>query len=202
MQTQYQKVKEFMQAFGQECPEKPGIPSIETRLLRWALINEEGCVELDRASSRLEEFDAVLDSRYVALGTAIAYGVQEENICLSHVLEGLPLDELNTNLLKATTDSAVRFWVNHILGWVSLAEIQLGFHSWQIHEGFNEVHRSNMSKFWTPTQANLRFYQDGDIFIKPTPNSGLVVVTNQSGKVIKSPSYSPANLGPILEGKV
>lgn len=149
MQTQYQKVREFMQAFGQECPEKPCLPDNGIRGLRGQLIDEERA-ELEDATDEVEAFDAILDLLYVVMGAGIAHGFSEE----------------------------------------------------QIAKGLAEVHRSNMSKFWTPTQANARLLQDGDIFIKPTNDSRFVVVTNPSGKIIKSPSYSKANLGPILEGNV
>lgn len=148
MQTQYQKVKEFMQAFGQECPSEPCLPENGIRGLRGQLIDEERA-ELEDATDEVEAFDAVLDLLYVVMGAGIAHGFSEE----------------------------------------------------QVAAGLAEVHRSNMTKFWTFKEVHearkagseLKFTQTGgNTFIAKDP----------SGKIIKSPSYSPANLGPILEGKV
>ncbi len=144
MQTQYQKVREFMQAFGQECPERPGIPSDEIRKLRWKLIAEEAD-ELLVARDATEAFDAILDLLYVVLGAGIAYGISEE----------------------------------------------------QIAKGLAEVHRSNLSKFWTNEEAA---HVQSAILARGVYSDRPYIVRNMDGKIIKSPSYSPANLGPILEG--
>lgn len=41
MNKEQKQVREFMQVFGQECPQKPIIPSLEIRKLRAKLIMEE-----------------------------------------------------------------------------------------------------------------------------------------------------------------
>jgi predicted HAD superfamily Cof-like phosphohydrolase len=76
------------------------------------------------------------------------------------------------------------------------AAIAYGFSPEQIDAAFAEVHRSNMTKFWTAEEvshstANLAFSSAG-------PAKWRAI--NENGKVIKSPGYSPANLGPIVEG--
>ena len=148
MQTQYQKVREFMQAFGQECPERTGMPGFNVEELRADLIDEEA-KEFRDSEDIISAFDAVLDLLYVVMGAGIAYGISEE----------------------------------------------------QIAKGLAEVHRSNMSKMWT---AEELLACDDTYLVKFVGVVGRLdrpyVVTNTSGKIIKSPSYSKANLGPILEG--
>lgn len=65
---------------------------------------------------------------------------------------------------------------------------------------FNEIHRSNMSKLWTHEEADhycshgildkevLTFSEVGD----------KLIAQRSDHKIIKSPSYSPVNLKPIL----
>lgn len=58
----------------------------------------------------------------------------------------------------------------------------------------NEVHRSNMSKLWTPDEILELRENDKS---KWTAKGGLTtgyVIKNEHGKVIKSPSYSPADI--------
>ena len=89
---QFSQVKEFMQVFGKEAPDKPTIPSLKIRMLRAKLILEEALEEIDALGLCVEgqcdivesniEPDLVLiadglaDSHYVGyLGTAIACGI-------------------------------------------------------------------------------------------------------------------------------
>lgn len=123
MKTEQDQVREFMMKAGQECPEKPVIPSIEVRCLRGKLIQEE-LDELDAAFGKkdiIEVSDAITDLLVVVLGTAVACGID-------------------------------------------------------IQPCWNEVHRSNMTKFI-----------DGH--------------RREDGKWIKGPSYSPANLEPIIKAQ-
>ena len=67
----------------------------------------------------------------------------------------------------------------------------------QLERGFAEVHRSNMSKLWSATDV-FNGIPDGASSEKV--DVGLYIVRRADGKIIKPPSYSPANLRPILEG--
>lgn len=197
MQTQYQKVKEFMQAFGQECPSEPVIPSEEIRKLRCNLIGEE-YDELCTAKTRVEKFDAVLDLQYVTLGSAIAYGLPEAVLFPEPFDEKIPLEDMNGYLFHSLNLPTAAMWISRILARIVKDSCALGFSPCQFEAGFNEVHRSNMSKFWTLDELR-------HACLEKSPNVRCAgfqrfVVMNDSGKIIKSPSYSPANLGPILEG--
>lgn len=147
MQTQYQKVREFMVAFGQECPERTGMPGFDVEELRADLIDEEA-KEFRDSEDIISAFDAILDLLYVVLGSGIAYGVSEE----------------------------------------------------QIAKGLAEVHRSNMTKFWSMMEIDSEHFKEGYTYQRSNCERACYVVKDSSGKIIKSPSYSPANLGPILEG--
>ena len=75
------------------------------------------------------------------------------------------------------------------------AALVAGFSGQQVEDAFAEVHRSNMSKLWSADEidsipADCRASHVGD---------GRYIVRRNDGKVIKSPTYSPANLQPIIE---
>lgn len=136
----------FMQKFGQDCPDKPTIPSFDIQKLRLELIDEErGELRAALAAGNLiETADAIADLLYVVYGTAVACGIDIDKV-------------------------------------------------------FEEVHRSNMSKLWTMTElVALDDKPEFDIInpevIIPDRNARQFVIKNASGKVIKSPSYSPANI--------
>ena len=62
---------------------------------------------------------------------------------------------------------------------------------------FSEVHRSNMTKFWSASEIDS---------LPPGCRAtltagGRYIVKNADGKVIKSPSYSPANLAQFVKGQ-
>ena len=63
-------------------------------------------------------------------------------------------------------------------------------------EIFHEVHRSNMSKTWTEEDlrnSRIVFYR-----MEATKEDEWICY-NEQGKVVKPPSYSPANIRAILE---
>lgn len=136
-------VRVFMHRFGQDCPDKPTIPSFDIQKLRLELIDEErGELRAALAAGNLiETADAIADLLYVVYGTAVACGIDIDKV-------------------------------------------------------FEEVHRSNMSKLWTMAELDdkLESYIISLDTIVPDRNARQFVVKNVSGKVIKSPSYSPANI--------
>lgn len=75
-----------------------------------------------------------------------------------------------------------------------------GFSPEQIARGFAEVHRSNMSKLWSSTEVflNNQSLLSQNASVTDT-KLGSYIVKNPQGKVIKSPSYSPAQLKEIVE---
>jgi predicted HAD superfamily Cof-like phosphohydrolase len=69
-----------------------------------------------------------------------------------------------------------------------------GLNAVLVEAAFLEVHRSNMSKLWT--QAEKDAYKDGDLEWTPRFDQW---IAKRDGKVIKSPSYSPADLKRFVE---
>ena len=75
--TNFQKVKTFMQTFGQEVKSKPSFSTEKINQLRYNLIYEE-LEELKQAIEKkdlLEVADALTDILYVAYGAGHAFGI-------------------------------------------------------------------------------------------------------------------------------
>ena len=75
--TNFQKVKTFMQTFGQEVKSKPSFSTEKINDLRYNLIKEE-LGELKKAmddKDLLEVADALTDILYVTYGAGIAFGI-------------------------------------------------------------------------------------------------------------------------------
>ncbi len=169
MTTEQKQVREFMQLFGQETPEKPSIPSREIRRLRAKLILEEA-QELCEALG----FEVELDMYEGSEDNLYEYG----NPNLSLIADGL------ADL--------------HYVAYCGTA-IACGLDMKPI---FQEVHRSNMSKMWTVDEyeksmdigLSFTFCWDNDPTNSPMQDDRCWLAKNKDGKVIKSPSYSPANI--------
>lgn len=89
--------------------------------------------------------------------------------------------------------------VSDLLYVVYGAAVAFGFSWEQVDRAFAEVHRSNMSKLWTQEEIDTHC-MDGHVADRAQNPDGdrIWLVRRDDGKVIKSPSYSPANLAPIL----
>lgn len=173
MRSHYNKVKDWMTKFGQATPNKPAIPEFAVRKLRAKLILEE------------------------ALETIKALGFE---------VMGNNIEELHEPNLVEVVDGLCDLHYVAFCG----TSIALGLSEAQMNAAFEEVHRSNMSKLWTDNEVQyagfilaIEFdYKQGwnssaNLFCKQVGVRWLV--TDSHGKVVKSPSYSPANLKPILE---
>ena len=75
--TNANKVKLFMESFGQEVKSKPEFPSDDTVKLRIELISEElqELVDACNANDIIEVADALTDILYVTYGAAHSFGV-------------------------------------------------------------------------------------------------------------------------------
>ena len=95
--TNFQKVKTFMQTFGQEVKSKPSFSSEKINDLRYNLIKEE-LDELKQAmydKDLLEVADALTDILYVTYGAGIAFGIDLDK-CFEEVQ--------NSNMSKLGVD--------------------------------------------------------------------------------------------------
>jgi len=95
--TNFEKVKTFMETFGQEVKSKPSFSSEKINDLRYNLIKEE-LDELKQAidgKDLLEVADALTDILYVTYGAGHAFGINLDN-CFNEVQ--------NSNMSKLGTD--------------------------------------------------------------------------------------------------
>lgn len=63
---------------------------------------------------------------------------------------------------------------------------------------FDEVHRSNMSKAWTGEELSTDAFVEG-YESRPIRSINGYAVKRSDGKIIKSPSYSPADIAGVLK---
>ena len=202
MTNEQKQVRDWMLAFGQRAPDKPEIPDLETRRLRAKLELEEtlekivygfgfpylvdnvsGCVDLDDLLNKLKTME------------------------FKESMGGFLTKKGEPNLKEIADGSADQKVV--IYGSDVACGLVAPYHDSEQEEYdplFNEVMRSNWSKMWTREELDRTFELDElhEFFnnggIKQAPDGGdCYVVKDDEGKVIKSPSYSPANLGPIIE---
>tara|TARA_E500000075_G_scaffold124946_1_gene128366 strand:+ start:154 stop:525 length:372 start_codon:yes stop_codon:yes gene_type:complete len=95
--TNFEKVKQFMQTFGQEVKTKPSFSDEKTNQLRLDLITEE-LEELKNAMKTkdlLEVADALTDILYVTYGAGHAFGIDLDK-CFDEVQ--------NSNMSKLGSD--------------------------------------------------------------------------------------------------
>tara|TARA_B100000586_G_scaffold45220_1_gene29355 strand:+ start:1562 stop:1933 length:372 start_codon:yes stop_codon:yes gene_type:complete len=95
--TNFQKVKTFMEIFGQEVKSKPSFSSEKINDLRYNLIKEE-LAEFKEAIDKkdlLEAADALTDLLYVTYGAGHAFGINLDD-CFNEVQ--------NSNMSKLGTD--------------------------------------------------------------------------------------------------
>tara|TARA_B100000965_G_C19231324_1_gene600234 strand:+ start:86 stop:457 length:372 start_codon:yes stop_codon:yes gene_type:complete len=108
--SNFQKVGEFMRAFGQEIKSSPGLSSEKINNLRISLIKEE-LEELINAISEnniIETADALTDILYVTYGAGHAFGidldkcfVEVQNSNMSKLgLDGKPIYNDNGKVMK------------------------------------------------------------------------------------------------------
>ena len=95
--TNFQKVKNFMETFGQEVKLRPSLSSDKINMLRYNLIKEE-LEELKEAMNNkdlLEVADALTDILYVTYGAGHAFGI-DLDACFDEVQ--------NSNMSKLGSD--------------------------------------------------------------------------------------------------
>lgn len=75
------------------------------------------------------------------------------------------------------------------------AALAAGFSSWQVDAAVREIHRSNMSKCWSDDELNCVPADSKSTRVGCNRH----IVRRNDGKIIKSPSYSPARLAEIIK---
>ena len=173
------KVKEFMTLFGQPVVDKPAIMTENRNKLRIALIFEE--LKEYAEASGLEEY-----MHGLCIGSAHIYDQKES----------FTKDVNLTEQFDALLD------LQYVL---SGAVVENGF-STIFDEGFEEVHRSNMSKLSNTKEEALntcvKYQKEGIECTAKEVGDKFMTYRNVDNKVLKSINYSPANLEPIINKKI
>lgn len=169
-----------MVKFGQEAPDKPIIPSLEVRKLRAKLILEEA----------LECIEALGFVPYVD-----GHGEEEDfNIFKSYDFKFTELHKVSLTLLS---DGLADLHYVAYCGTANACGIDM-------EPIFQEVHHSNMSKLWTEDEVDI-YLEDSNYTVTEVQDKSdtvkIYLVKDKYGKVIKSPSYSSANIKQILDAQ-
>ncbi len=217
MTNEQQQVKQWMTAFGQSCPEKPTIPSLEVRKLRAKLILEEALETIEALGLSPifidthdgQQFDCHgCKIEFETMGVTNLIGIADGCEDLKVVTEG--------TLVACGLVKKEKMIPQEEYGDGTVSE---ALKQEQTYDPlFSEVMRSNRSKMWTTDEINyhqteprpLNYEHLGElVFTKFTYKGEELsayrkdgekwLVKDPSGKVIKSPSYSPANLQPIID---
>ncbi len=175
IETNYiDKVKEFMTLFGQPVVDKPTIMPENRNKLRISLILEE-LEEYAEASALSDYFIDLCDGK-------VSNYIQPPNI-------------INTQEVNLNEQFDALLDLQYVL---SGAVLENGFGN-IFDEGFNEVHRSNMSKACSSEEEALNTCEHHQVEATYNTNSLPIIVYRKSDmKVLKSINYSPANLEPII----
>lgn len=184
MKTNYIKqVKEFMVTMKQPVVDKPAIMPEDRNKLRIALIFEE-LKEYAEASGMLDVFNGMC----VDFSTEFDENQREGT-------QYVPVQNL-TEQFDALLD------MQYVL---SGAVIENGFGD-IFDEGFEEVHRSNMSKVDTSfvdAEDSVEKYRKEGIATFHDYNvdtQRYIIKRLEDNKILKSHKYSPADLKPIIDG--
>lgn len=208
MKSYLSQVAEFHRAFKVSQPE-PIIPTFDhaTNILRVELIREE-LRELQLGidnNDRLEILDALCDTQYVLSGSVLAWGIRSlfENIKI--VTEPRPIPDMERHLvtmfgllpqLEVAADmkfgGQVLMHLQLLQSKLSRLVFHFGFE--RFSEAFSEVHRSNMSKLWSDVDLETTDKRFQEERWSAEATTGGFIMKRGDGKIIKSPSFSPADL--------
>lgn len=201
-------VEEFHRAMKQHWP-TPTTPSFDadTNALRPKLLVEE-LKELHVAlvkNDRLEQLDALCDIQYVLSGAVLAWGLRASFEATQPVMrlikvsmpEQYVADMMGmVGRMAVCAENGFATQVTTLL--VSLQEklttlvYSLGFQPVFV-EAFKEVHRSNLTKLWdTPD------YRANEVYQMESTEGNKWIARRGDGKIVKSPTYSPADLSRFL----
>lgn len=185
MEQQQQRVKEFMQFFGQSCPDKPVQLDEATAKLRANLILEE-------------VFETI--TKGLGLKITISSGGFGENDW-THVAE---IDESNLKSMEISYIKAKE--VNLVELADGISDISVVSYGTALAAGIDmepvdkEVSRSNMSKAWAVNDLEEAKAKYPTAKVEKYSET-LYRLVREDGKIIKSPSYSPANLDVVIEAQ-
>lgn len=202
-------VEEFHRAFQycQPTPIAPVLTDPDRNALRIKLLEEERdethAAHADK--NQVAFLDGLCDFQYVLSGAILALGFQRyfggelrPIVSLQNVEIMLTLAKIKVAVLEKYLSAQDQEGTLHTL--VFLQRLAAGIVNRSgladvFEDAFAEVHRSNISKGWTLEEA-IDFPMAGR-FVET--NSGFICY-REDGKILKSPSYSPADLSPFIHG--
>lgn len=180
MTTEEKRVKDWMTKAGQQCPDKPTIPSLEIRKLRARLILEEAFETIENGLA--------LDIEIDVYGTIYSDEITFSPKLTIRLSAGDGKFRPKEPDLVALADGLADLqYVN--LGTAVACGIDL-------EPVFEEVCRSNESKWWTTNEVD--YLKQPDLSFRPLAENQFCA-TDAGGKVIKSPSFSRPQIAPILK---
>jgi len=198
-------VREFHRAMGHEAPSDLLIEiSDKTAALRKVLIREEAlevkrALHADRRGPNIVELaDGLADTIYVLAGTLVVYGDHKQK---SHVesgkgskfdrlgdpfvtidwVFGFQLSKVLNALDLHTTVSERSIIISEVDNMMAMCVDIANFYKIPILEIFEEVHRSNMAKFWS--DGKPRYYESSE----------------KQGKIKKPPGWKPPAIEEMLK---
>lgn len=207
-------VEEFHVAFRyrQPTPDAPSLGCRETNTLRASLMREE-LMELVAAVTehdRLETLDALCDLQYVTSGSVLAWGLRSlfeshRQGCRSEFIhdESAHLAAM-LGLVTQAESYANEGYPSFLLD--ALIKLQSKIDTCVIafkfadvfSDAFAEVHRSNLSKIWDHNDMSNFDPENTNTRVSFEKTQRGYIARRSDGKIIKSPSYSPARLERFL----
>jgi predicted HAD superfamily Cof-like phosphohydrolase len=182
MESQQQRIKQFMEFAGQSCPDKPTQLDEQTAKLRAVLILEEA-------------FETITKGLGLIISIAQSSGTPTINWEEVEITaRNLKHDSLSIEFIKEKEVDLVELadGISDISVVSYGAALAAGIDMEPIDK---EVSDSNLSKGWKLEELNTR--PEGSTVSGPIDN--LYVVKRSDGKMLKSPSYKPANIRNIIE---
>jgi predicted HAD superfamily Cof-like phosphohydrolase len=183
MTTEQKQVKQFMQFFNQDCPEKPTQLTEDVAKLRAKLILEEALETITKGLGLQICLNDSFDNSVFINEENLGYWLSTKEAFEFTKIKEVDLEQLADGLGDL---HYVAYTGTGVAAGIDMEEI------------FAEIHSSNMTKAWT----------EGDLeqakVLYPTAKleefgGGLYRLVREDGKIIKSPSYRPANIKSILE---
>jgi predicted HAD superfamily Cof-like phosphohydrolase len=183
MTKEQEQVKEWMNAFRQTFYNKPTQVNSEVLRLRAKLILEEAFETITQGLG--------LDI-YIQTPTSGDYlSITEDNVKGKEIditfRQAKPLD------LVETADGLADL---HYVGYAGTG-CALGI---DMEPAFAEVQKSNMSKLWTKKESESRDIKSFPLVREiDSTDDRRFIVAREDGKIMKSPSYSPADIKSVIE---
>ena len=188
-------VVEFSKAFNVRQYEMLSFVPDEVLKMRARLIIEEE-KEYDEAVDHVGKLDALCDLLYVSLGAAwvtntsvlefAVPGPEKKSIkdCVSDVVDELqapiPCQKVMPFAISALNKAILSYAIQE---------------DYDFQEAFAEVHRSNMTKLWSPGQ---QIPAASSHFITEHSSKGWMIVKRADGKILKPPGWKAPNLTPFV----